>query len=88
MTDTCACPPGACVDDKTRAMAAELLALRARVTELEAAEPIGYTIGYDLGDGPVFDWQFLGSLEQAKDRIANNALRRPWRIFELREVTE
>ncbi|MFF0546926.1 hypothetical protein ACFYTF_29225 [Nocardia thailandica] len=46
MTDTCACPPGACVDDKTRAMAAELLSLRARVAELEAAqrEPLGYVV--------------------------------------------
>ncbi len=114
--------PDVCTNPGERSMADELLAARARITELEAsqpyrevwsdevppggmvcstcggpvesepcpehapAEPIGHTIGYNLGNGPVFDWQFLGSLEQAKDRIANNALRRPWRIFELREV--
>lgn len=59
MTDTCACPPGACVDDKTRAMAAELLALRARVTEAEEAR--------DIAEG---QWRLsCGEANAARDRV-------------------
>lgn len=82
------------VDEASRG--AELLALRARVAELEAAqrEPIGFAVGTHLGErtAPLIEETF--PTEEQAHGLALELIREcgrdvdRTRVYELREVTE